>query len=168
MISEFMSFGCSDSYEKGIPKEKKCFAKFSDKSPSGSKEIHWKFQSVKCLGKLVEQYDGRKSGGREAEFEERIRQEWASLAIPCRVEGVFVVSDWSARPYLKVANTTWKLQSSSQLPDSDPEFRKWAEIPDTDLIYIAWGLRLGCILRLPLFLFFILFPITSRCRFYRI
>ena len=33
----------------------------------------------------------------------------------CSVEGVFVVSDPSARPYLKVAGQTRKIQSSSKL-----------------------------------------------------
>ena len=48
----------------------------------------------------------------------------------CSVEGVFVVSDPSARPYLKVAGQTRKIQSSSKLW----QVRKWnAEIPDTPL-----------------------------------
>ena len=49
-------------------------------SVSGSKAMpRGNFQIVKCLDELVEQYDGRKSGGRETEFQERIQKEWACL-----------------------------------------------------------------------------------------
>ena len=41
--------------------------------------MDWNFQSVKYLHELVQQYGGRKSGGWEAEFQERIRKEWACL-----------------------------------------------------------------------------------------
>ena len=41
-------------------------------SISGSKTMDWNFRSVKRFDKLVEQYGGRKSGGRETEFQERI------------------------------------------------------------------------------------------------
>ena len=78
MISEVMSFACSDSCENGITKEK-VLAKGSGKSHfqsiSGSKEMDWNFQSVKYLDELVEQYSGRKNGGQEAEFQARIRKE---------------------------------------------------------------------------------------------
>ena len=37
------------------------------------------FQSVKNLDEFVRQYGGRKSGSREAEFQERNRKEWACL-----------------------------------------------------------------------------------------
>ena len=40
--------------------------------------MDWNFQSVKYLHELVQQYGGRKSGGREAEFQERIRSMPAS------------------------------------------------------------------------------------------
>ena len=46
IISEKISFECSDSSENGITRE--------------------------CLDKHVEQGGGRKSGGQEAEFQERI------------------------------------------------------------------------------------------------
>ena len=38
----------------------------------GSKAMDWNFQSVKYLHKPVQQNGGRKSGGQEAEFQERI------------------------------------------------------------------------------------------------
>ena len=37
--------------------------------------MDWNFQSVKCLGEFVEQYGGRKCGGLDPEFQERIRKE---------------------------------------------------------------------------------------------
>ena len=37
----------------------------------------WNFQCVKCVGKHVDQDNGRKRGGREAELQERIRKESA-------------------------------------------------------------------------------------------
>ena len=77
-------------------------------SISGSKTMLWNFQSVQCLEKHVEQDDGRKSWGWEAEFQERIRKE---LACACSVEGGFVGLDWTACPNLKVAVHTWKIQS---------------------------------------------------------
>ena len=68
----------------------------------------------KCLDKYVEQDDGRKSGVKRHNsmkgFENK-EHVW-------NVEGVFVVSDPSARQYLKVASPTRKIQSSSKLqPD---------------------------------------------------
>ena len=33
--------------------------------------MDWNFQSVKYLDELVQQYGGRKSGGRQAEFQEK-------------------------------------------------------------------------------------------------
>ena len=120
MISEVMSFVCSDSCEKGIAKEKKCLRNAQTnhlfQCMSDSKEMHWNFQSVKCLGELVEQCDGEKAGVEK----QNSKKGFEKNEHPCRVEGVFVVSDWSARPYLNAAITTWKIQSSSQLP----EFRK--------------------------------------------
>ena len=80
MIShgEVMSFICSDSY-KWHNKTKKCARKdqanYLFQSILGSKATDWNFQSVKYLHELVQQYGGRKSGGREAEFQERIRKE---------------------------------------------------------------------------------------------
>ena len=73
-----MSFVCSNSYENSITKGK-VLAKCSGKSPFskylGSKARDWYFRSVKYLDELVQQYGGRKSEGREAEFQERIRKE---------------------------------------------------------------------------------------------
>ena len=97
----------------------------------GSKAMLWNFQCVKCMDKHVEQDDGRKCGGWEAEFQERTRKNEHAYS----VDGVFVVSDPSARPYLKLAGPsstgqTRKIQSSSKLP----QVRKWkAEIQDTPL-----------------------------------
>ena len=44
-------------------------------SISGSKAMLWNLQCVECMDKYVEQDDGRKSGGCEAKFQERIRKE---------------------------------------------------------------------------------------------
>ena len=70
-----MSFACSDSCENGIAKEK-VLVNRSGTSPFqsifGSKAMDWSFQRVKYLHKLVQQYGGRKRGGQEAEFQERI------------------------------------------------------------------------------------------------
>ena len=75
MISEFMSFVCTNSCENGITEEK-VLAKCSGKAPFFKvSRVPKLFQSVKCLYELVEQYVGRKRGGREAEFHERIRKE---------------------------------------------------------------------------------------------
>ena len=89
------------------------------------------FSMCQSLDKDVEQNDGRKSGGWEAEFQERIRKELACLQRG-RCGGVFVVSDPSARPsrYFKVSSPTRKIQYSSKLR----QVRKWkAEIQDTPL-----------------------------------
>ena len=37
--------------------------------------MDWNFNSVQYLDKLVQQYGGRKRGGLEAEFQERIQKE---------------------------------------------------------------------------------------------
>ena len=47
--------------------------------------MDWNFQSVKYLNELVQQYGGRKSSGREEEFQERIEHARS-------MEGVFVVT----------------------------------------------------------------------------
>ena len=54
-------------------------ANYPFQSISGSKAMLWNFQCVKCLDKHVDQDDGRKSWGWEAEFQERVRKEWACL-----------------------------------------------------------------------------------------
>ena len=48
----------------------------------------------------------------------------------CNVEGVFVVSDWTAHPYLKVAGLTWKIQSlPKQLKKQNcPLFKHFAQL----------------------------------------
>ena len=48
-------------------------------SISGSKAMDWNFQSVKYLLELVQQYDGRKSGDLEAEYQERKRLSMPTL-----------------------------------------------------------------------------------------
>ena len=59
----------------------------------------------------MEQDERRKRGGQGAKFQESIRKnEYA-----CRVEGVFMVLDCTACPYLKVAGLTRKIQSLSEL-----------------------------------------------------
>ena len=59
MISEVMSFVCSDSCENGIRKAE-VLAKGSGKSPFSeylsSKAMDWNFQSVKYLDEPVQQY----------------------------------------------------------------------------------------------------------------
>ena len=70
-------------------------ANYLFQSIMGSKAILWNFQCVESLDKHVVQDDGRKSWGWEAEFQERVRKNEHA----CSVEGVFVVSDLSARPY---------------------------------------------------------------------
>ena len=69
----------------------------------------WNFQyvkiTVKCLDKHVEQAD-EKAGvkSRRKGFE---KNEYACSVDS--VEGVFLVSDWTAPPYLKVAGPTRKI-----------------------------------------------------------
>ena len=69
---------CSDSYRMAQQK-KKCVrpdqANYLFQNISGSKATDWKFQSVKYLYELVQQYGGEKSRGQEAEFRERIQKE---------------------------------------------------------------------------------------------
>ena len=76
MVSEVVSLVCSDSCENGITKKNACEMQCSGnplfQSIAGSKAMYWNFHSVKRLDELVEQEDGRKSQGREAEFSERI------------------------------------------------------------------------------------------------
>ena len=78
MIRQVISFVCSDLCENGITKEK-VRTNRSGKLPFS--EYLWfqsnglDFQSVKYMHELVQQYGGRKSGGREAEFRERIQKE---------------------------------------------------------------------------------------------
>ena len=124
MISEVMSFVCSDSCENGITKEKvrtKDQANYRFQSISGSKAMNWNFQIVKYLDEFVQQYSGRKSGGREAEFQvPTSKKGFEKNEHAYNVEGVSWVSDSTARPYLKVAGPTWKIQSSSKLR----QFRK--------------------------------------------
>ena len=64
MISEVMSFVCSDSCENGVTKQK-CVRKDQAnnlfQSISRSKAMDWNFQIVKYLDELVQHYGGRKS-----------------------------------------------------------------------------------------------------------
>ena len=83
MISEVMSFAYSDSCENHI----------------------WgKVLAKECMDKLLEQDNGRKSGGKEAELQERVRKEWASL----QHQGSFVSfgSHCPACSYLKPSSQT--------------------------------------------------------------
>ena len=64
--------------------------------------MHWNFQSVKCMDKYVEQADRRKTRIQKNEH-------------VCRLERIFLVSDSTARPYLKLAGPTRTDQSSSKL-----------------------------------------------------
>ena len=71
-------------------------------------------------------YGGRKSGGQEAEFQERIQKEWACL----HSGGSFLGFWFHCQSIFKVAGPTWKIQSSSKLL----QVQKWkAEFPDTPL-----------------------------------
>ena len=45
----------------------------------------------------------------------KIGFERMNMPAGCSVDGVFVVSDWTARPHLKLASPTWKIQSMSKL-----------------------------------------------------
>ena len=67
------------------------------------------FQSVKCLYKYVEQNGGRKSWGHLVE-RQNSKKGFEKNEHACSMEGVFVVSDPSARQYLKVAGQTQKIQ----------------------------------------------------------
>ena len=110
-----MNFLCSDSYENGITKEK-VLTKGSGKLPFSEylrfqSNGLWNFQSVKYLDELVQQYGGRKRGGREAEFQERIRKEWA-----CLHRGAsFLGFRFHCPSVFKVVGPTRKIQSSSKL-----------------------------------------------------
>ena len=75
---------------------------------SGSKAIDWNFRSVEFLDELVEQFGGKKKARVEKQNSKKgfERNEHA-----CYVEGVLWVSDWTARPYLKVAGPTRKILS---------------------------------------------------------
>ena len=92
-----VEFCISDSCENGITREK-CLrnaqANHLFQSIPGSKAMLCNFQCVECLDKYVEQDDGRKG---------RIPRKDSK-----RMEGVFVVSDPSARQYIKVAGPTRK------------------------------------------------------------
>ena len=113
LISEVMSFVCSDSH-KMAQQKKKCVRKdqanYLFQSISGSKATDWNFQSVKYLHELVQQHGGKKRGGQEAEFLERIRKESACLP---HCGGSSWVSDFCW--YLKVVSPTRKSQSLSKL-----------------------------------------------------
>ena len=104
---EVMGFVCSDSCKNGITKGKvrhcvrKVQANHLFQSISGSKAMDWNFQSVKYLDELVQQYGGRKSGGREAVPRKDLKRmsmpaawrEFCGFRIPLPVR----ISRWPAR-----------------------------------------------------------------------
>ena len=123
-------------------KRKKCVRKdqanYLFQSISGSKIRDWNFQSVKCLddSELVQQYGGRKSGGWEAEFQERIQKEWACLYRG----GSFLGFELHCRS-VKVA-LGGGLDSENSNSSLLRQVRKWkAEIPDTPLGLTGIGKR---------------------------
>ena len=73
--------------------------------------MDWNFQSVKYLHELVQQYGGRKSGVEK----QNSKKGFEKNEHACIVLGVFVVSDLSARQYLKVPGLSRKIQSTSKL-----------------------------------------------------
>ena len=94
VISEVMSFICSDSSENGIRKEKclqngqanHLFQSINHlfQSILGPKAMHWKFQSVKCLDKPLCMMEEKKGVEEQNSEKELGKNEHA-----CRVEGVF-------------------------------------------------------------------------------
>ena len=98
IISEFMSFQCSDSCENSITKVK-VLAKCSGKSPFskylGFQSNALEFSKCQMLGRTCGIIWLKKKRGWEAEFQERIRKEWACPAawtLPARIQR------WPARP----------------------------------------------------------------------
>ena len=71
------------------------------------------------MDKQVEQDDGRKRGGQEAELQERIWKEWACL----QHAEVFVLSDSTTCPYLKLAGLHRHIKASlsSDQPKSEKQ-----------------------------------------------
>ena len=82
MISEVMSFVCSDSYENGITKEK-VHTKGSGKLPFseylGFQSNGLEFSKCQILARTCATIWWKKKRGQEAEFQERIRKELACL-----------------------------------------------------------------------------------------
>ena len=75
MISEVMSFVCSDSYENGVTKENvhtKGSGIFFSEYDSVCRVLKQWTGIFKVSNTLT--YVGRKSGGREAEFEEMVQR----------------------------------------------------------------------------------------------
>ena len=64
MVSEVMSFECSDSLKIGTTRES--LQKAQANSISLVPEKYWSFQSIACIDQNVEQDCERKSGGGEA------------------------------------------------------------------------------------------------------
>ena len=76
----------------------------------------WNFQCVKCLDKHVQQDYGRKSGVERQHCKKGFKTNLKNASEhACSVEGVLVVLDLSASPYLKVTSQTRKIQNLSKL-----------------------------------------------------
>ena len=102
MICEVMSFVCSDSREHSITREQ-VLAKVSGK-PTFSEYLWFQRNALKFLNCQMHELTcgtlwWKKKQVQEAEFQERFWKEQASL----QLDGVFIVSDFTACPYLKLA-----------------------------------------------------------------
>ena len=73
---------------------------------SFSEAIFWNFQCVKCIKIHMEQ-DHKKA----VVEGQNPNKGFEKNQHGCSAEGVFVVSGFSARPYLKVAGPYWRIQS---------------------------------------------------------
>ena len=105
IISEVMSFVCSDSCENSITREK-VLAKGS------GNHLFFRLEFRVSRRVLLFPSDA-------LEFTvcptNAWTNMWNNLKMMEEKAGVFVVSDWTARQYLKVAGPTWKIESSSKL-----------------------------------------------------
>ena len=115
MISEVMSFVCSDSCENGIMIEKmlmKCLINNIFPEYLWFKSNALEFSMCQMLGqtpwntwnKMMEEGGVDRQNSKKG-FE---KNEHA-----CRVEGIFLVSDSTVRPYSKLAGPTRKIQTES-------------------------------------------------------
>ena len=130
-----MSFVCPDSCENGTTREK-TLAKCSGKSPFSVSWVPMRCSGIFYLlnawtnmkNKMMEEKEGLRG---------RIPRKYRKKEHACSVLEVFVVSDLSARQYLKVACPNRKIQSSSKLRQVQ---KGKAEIPDTQLGLTGTGL----------------------------
>ena len=107
-----MSFACSDSCENGITEEN-LLAKRSGKSPfSGFQSNGLEFSKCQILGLSCAKLWWKKKRGVE---KQNSKKGFEKNEHACIVLGVFVVSDLSARQYLKVPGLSRKIQSTSKL-----------------------------------------------------